>query len=142
MFFGYKNAPLVQGDYPPQGDGLSSPWGGVVARYTRRILTAKKHAHTKSIVVLKNTIQNEAYMTPIQYIREKGSNSSDFPSRIDSNTWGKCANSSIRRERHCGRVRPRHVLSGLEHLLPCVLVPVISRYGASRQREIILRRWI
>jgi hypothetical protein len=48
------------------GDGLSSPWGGVVALYKRRILTTKKHAHNKSIAVLKNTMQNEAYMTPIQ----------------------------------------------------------------------------
>jgi hypothetical protein len=51
-----------------------------------RILTAKKHARHKSIAVLKNTMQNEAYMTPIQYIREKGSTSSDFLSRIGSNT--------------------------------------------------------
>ena len=39
---------------------LAIPW------YQRRILTAKKHAYTKSIAVLKNTMQTEAYMTPIQ----------------------------------------------------------------------------
>jgi hypothetical protein len=55
-------------------------------RQKRHILTAKKQAQNKSIAVLKNTMQNEAYMTPIQYIREKGSTSSDFPSRIGSYT--------------------------------------------------------
>jgi hypothetical protein len=34
--------------------------------YKRRMLTTKKHAHNKSIAVLKNTAQNGAYMTPIQ----------------------------------------------------------------------------
>jgi hypothetical protein len=29
------------------GDGLSSPWGGVLALYQRRILTTNKHAHNK-----------------------------------------------------------------------------------------------
>jgi hypothetical protein len=68
------------------GDGLSSPWGGVVALYKRRILTTQKHAHNTSIAVLKNTMQNEAYMKHIQYIIEKGSNSSDSLSRIGSTT--------------------------------------------------------
>src|SRR6266436_6544267 len=81
------------------GDGLSSPWGGVVARYQRHILAAKKHAQNTSIAVLKNTMQHEAYMTPIQYIREKGSTSSDFPSRIGSTTCTrksmKCLTTSI-----------------------------------------------
>jgi hypothetical protein len=48
------------------GDGLSSPWGGVVALYKRRILTTNKHAHHKSIAVLKNRMQNATYMHPIQ----------------------------------------------------------------------------
>ena len=55
-------------------------------RYKQRILTTKKHAHNKSIAVLKINDQNVAYMLPIQYIIEKGSNSYDFLSRIDSNT--------------------------------------------------------
>jgi len=38
----------------------------VVALYQRRILTTQKHAHNKSIAVLKNTMQNEAYMKHIQ----------------------------------------------------------------------------
>jgi hypothetical protein len=37
-----------------------------IALYQRRILTAKKHAQNKTIAVLKNTMQNAAYMTPIQ----------------------------------------------------------------------------
>jgi hypothetical protein len=44
-------------------------------RYKRRILTLKKHAHNKSIAVLKNTAQNGAYMAPIQLFIEKVSNS-------------------------------------------------------------------
>ena len=55
-------------------------------RYKRRILTTKKHARNKSIAVLKNTPQNVAYMWPIQYIIEKGSNSDGFLSRIGSTT--------------------------------------------------------
>jgi len=35
-------------------------------RYKRRILAPNKHAHNQSIAVLKNPMQNEAYMTPIQ----------------------------------------------------------------------------
>src|SRR5437870_2144497 len=53
-------------------------------RYKRRILTPNKHAHNTSIAVLKNTPQNVAYLWPIQYIIEKGSNNSDFSSRIGS----------------------------------------------------------
>jgi hypothetical protein len=37
-----------------------------VARYKRRILTTKKHAHNKPIAVLKNPMQNATYMHPIQ----------------------------------------------------------------------------
>jgi hypothetical protein len=66
--------------------GLPSCRALTIAQYKRRIFTTKKHAHNTSIAVLKNTMQNEAYMTPIQYIREKGSNSSDFPSRVGSYT--------------------------------------------------------
>ena len=67
--------------------GLPSCRALTIAQYKRRIFTTKKHAHNKSIAVLKNTMQNEAYMTPIQYIREKGSTSSDFLSRIGSTTY-------------------------------------------------------
>jgi len=38
----------------------------LINRYKRRILTTKKYAHNTSIAVLKNTMQNEAYMHPIQ----------------------------------------------------------------------------
>jgi hypothetical protein len=34
--------------------------------FKRRILATKKHAHTKPIAVLKNRMQNEAYLHPIQ----------------------------------------------------------------------------
>ena len=49
-------------------------------------LQHKKHAHTKSIAVLKNTPPYEPYMNPIQGKIEKVSNSHDSPSRIGSNT--------------------------------------------------------
>jgi hypothetical protein len=67
--------------------GLPSCRALTIAQYKRRIFTTNKHAHNTSIAVLKNTMQNEAYMTPIQYIREKGSTSSDFLSRIGSTTY-------------------------------------------------------
>jgi len=67
--------------------GLPSCRALTIAQYKRRIFTTNKHAHNKSIAVLKNTMQNEAYMTPIQYIIGKGSNSSDFLSRICSTTY-------------------------------------------------------
>jgi hypothetical protein len=47
------------------------PGEGVVVRFKRRMLATKKHAHNKPIAVLKNTMQNEAYMTPIQGNMEK-----------------------------------------------------------------------
>jgi hypothetical protein len=56
------------------GDGLSSPWGGAVARFKRfkrRILATNKHAHKKPIAVLKNPMQNATYMHPIQGNMEK-----------------------------------------------------------------------
>ncbi len=61
---------------PRPGEGWSCPrpGEGVVVRFKRfkrRILATKKHAHNKSIAVLKNTMQNEAYMTPIQGNMEK-----------------------------------------------------------------------
>jgi len=37
-----------------------------IARFKRRILTTKKHAHNKPIAVLKNTDQNERYVSAIQ----------------------------------------------------------------------------
>jgi hypothetical protein len=52
----------------------------------RRILTTNKHAHNKSIAVLKNTAQSERYVGAIQSFIEKGSNSYDFPSRMGSTT--------------------------------------------------------
>jgi hypothetical protein len=61
----------------------------VVALYKRRILTTQKYARTKSIAVLKNTMQNEAYMKHIQGNMEKSSNNSDFFSRSGSTTC-KC----------------------------------------------------
>jgi hypothetical protein len=46
--------------------GLPSCRALTVARYKQRILTTKKHAYNKPMAVLKNTMQKEAYMTPIQ----------------------------------------------------------------------------
>src|SRR5438876_11779229 len=46
-------------------------------------------------------------------------------------------NSSTRLVRYCGCEHRHLVLSGLEHLLPCVLVPVIWICDASKLREII-----
>ena len=59
-------------------------------------LSTKKHVHNKPIAVLKNTTQNEAYMTPIQYIREKVSTSYDIPSRIG--TLPACMTDGEKRE--------------------------------------------
>ena len=67
--------------------GLPSCRALTIAQYKRRIFTTNKHAHNTSIAVLKNTMQNEAYMTPIQSLVEKGSTSSDFLSRICSTTY-------------------------------------------------------
>ena len=39
--------------------------------YKRRILTSKKHTRNKSIVVLKNTAQNERYLRGIFDNKEK-----------------------------------------------------------------------
>jgi hypothetical protein len=46
--------------------GLPSCRALTIAQYKRRIFTTNKHAHNKSIAVLKNTMQNAAYMHPIQ----------------------------------------------------------------------------
>jgi len=65
-------------------------------RYKRRILTTKKHAHNKSIAVLKNTDQNGRYVAHIQLIIEKESNSHDSPSRIA--TFPACITDGEKRE--------------------------------------------
>jgi hypothetical protein len=65
-------------------------------RYKQQILTTKKHVHNKSIAVLKNTMQNEAYMTTIQGNMEKLSNSSDFISR--NGTFPACMTDGEKRE--------------------------------------------
>jgi hypothetical protein len=59
-------------------------------------LSTKKHVHNKPIAVLKNTLQNEAYMTPIQLILEKGGNNSDISSRIC--TFPACMTDGEKRE--------------------------------------------
>ena len=58
--------------------GLFSCRALTYARYKRRILTPKKHAHNKSIAVLKNTEQNERYVSAIQSFIEKESNSAEI----------------------------------------------------------------
>jgi hypothetical protein len=70
-----------------------------VAQFKRHILTTQKHVQNNSIAVLKNTAQNERYVSAIQSFIEKVSNSYDFPSRIGSATCicksMKCLTTSI-----------------------------------------------
>jgi len=71
-----------------------------VAWYKWRILT-KKHVHNKSIAVLKNTGQNERYVSAIQSLIEKIINSYDFSSRIGNN---KCKRKRGHGESSVGKV--------------------------------------
>jgi hypothetical protein len=88
--------------------GLSSCRALTVARYKRRIRTTNKHAHNKSIAVLKNTAQSERYVGAIQSFIEKEINSYDFLSRIGSTTY--------RRERRQGESSVGKV-GGLVHVV-------------------------